>query len=131
MEALQAGIDLLNRFFSGPVMVGGIAAVGLLLTWKTRLVQLRRLGTALKAVRRQLFRKRAGEKGGITPFQAVATALSGTLGTGNIAGVAAAVSLGGPGAIFWMWVSAFLGMATKYAEIVLALASRRRKPDGS
>ncbi len=131
MEALQAGIDLLNRFFSGPVMVGGIAAVGLLLTWKSRLVQLRRLGTALKAVRRQLFRKRAGEKGGITPFQAVATALSGTLGTGNIAGVAAAVSLGGPGAIFWMWVSAFLGMATKYAEIVLALASRRRKPDGS
>jgi len=126
---MQALIDTLNAFFSGPVMVCGIAAVGLLLSVKTRFVQLVRLPCALRTAFSQMLRR--PEKGKISPFQAVTAALSGTLGTGNIAGVAAAVSLGGAGAIFWMWVSAFFGMATKYAEIVLAMCTRRKGPEGA
>lgn len=129
MEWIRSGVHFLNQFFSGPIMVSGIAAIGLLLTWRTRAVQVRRLGAALAQFPRQLRRPRT--KGGVSPFQAVAAALSGTLGTGNIAGTAAAVALGGAGAVFWMWISAFLGMAVKYGEITLAMAYRRKQPDGS
>ena len=128
---MQSVITALNSFFSGPVMVWGVAAVGLILTCKTRFVQFTKLGYTLRYVFSGMFRRPGGKQKGITPFQAVTTALSGTLGTGNIAGVAAAVSIGGAGAIFWMWVSACFGMATKYSEIVLAMKYRRRRADGS
>lgn len=128
---MQSFVELFNRLFSGPVMVCGIAFVGLLLTFQTRFVQFSRLGYTLRYVWSKMFQKNEAGAKGITPFQAVTTALSGTLGTGNIAGVATAVSIGGAGAIFWMWISAFLGMATKYSEIVLAMRYRRKKADGS
>ena len=109
---MEAFIEGLNRFFSGPVMVCGIGLIGLILTVRTGWIQFTKLGYTLKYTFSQMFRRPQTGQKGITPFQAVTTALSGTIGTGNIAGVAAAVSLGGAGAIFWMWVSAFLGLAT-------------------
>ena len=84
----------------------------------------------LQATLRSFFRRRSGKEEGITPFQAVSTALAGTLGTGNIAGVATAIVAGGPGAVFWMWCSALLGMATKYAEVLLAVEYRIRDREG-
>ena len=123
-------IEAANRLFGGPVMLVGMLAVGGLLTVRTGFVQFRRLGYTLRYVKGLLFaRPKPGQKG-ITPFQAVTTALSGTLGTGNIAGVAAALSLGGAGALFWMWVGGFLGMAVKYSEIVLAMRTRERHTEG-
>lgn len=122
-------IDMLNSFFSGPAVVGGILLVGVLLSFKTGFVQIRRFFYTFSYAFSSL-KKPKGKRDGISPFQAVATALSGTLGTGNIAGVAVAVSVGGAGALFWMWVSAFFGMATKYAEIVLALKYRKKTKDG-
>lgn len=101
-----------------------LLAVGLMMTVRTRCVQVRRLGASLRQVGHSLA---GGER---SSFQAVCTALAGTVGTGNIAGVAGAIALGGPGAVFWMWVSAFLGMATKYAEVVLAMKYREVGPDG-
>ena len=77
-----------------------------------------------------LFEKKPKSKQGITPFQAVSTALAGTLGTGNIVGVSTAIVTGGPGAIFWMWVSSILGMMTKYAEVLLAVYYRKKNGKG-
>ena len=91
--------------------------VGICMTAATGFVQVRKLGASLRQVGRSV---RVPTEG-VSPFQAVCTALAATVGTGNIAGVAGAIALGGPGAVFWMWVSAFLGMATKYAEVVLAM----------
>ena len=99
--------------------------VGLVMTVRTRFVQVRKLGDSFRFVGRSI----TDPTDGVSPFQAVCTALAATVGTGNIAGVAGALALGGPGAVFWMWVSAFLGMATKYAEVVLAMAYRRKSGD--
>ncbi len=105
-----------------------LLVVGLCMTVATGGIQIRKLGAALCHVWRSA--KTPAGKDGVSPFQAVCTALAATVGTGNIAGVAGAIALGGPGAVFWMWVSAFFGMATKYAEVFLALKFRRRGPDG-
>ena len=99
--------------------------VGILLSVRTRFVQLRMLWPSICHV----CRSAAGK--GKTSFRAVCTALAGTVGTGNVAGVAGAIALGGPGALFWMWISAFFGMATKYAEVVLAVRYREKGDDGS
>lgn len=106
-------------------MVYLFLGVGILLTISTRFVQARRLGASIRQVGKSM---RGSDR---SSFRAVCTALAATVGTGNIAGVAGAIALGGPGAVFWMWVSAFLGMATKYAEVVLALRYRQRGPDGA
>jgi AGCS family alanine or glycine:cation symporter len=105
-----------------------ILATGLYLTFRLRLLQLRRFPYILRRTLGSLLQaEKAGPSAGeITPFQALATALAATVGTGNIAGVATAIFLGGPGAIFWMWVSAFFGMAIKYSEVVLAVHYRTR-----
>lgn len=104
---------------------------GLYLTFKTRAVIFIRFGTVMANALKTIFRKpEETEAGTITPFQAVCTALAGTVGTGNIVGVAVAISVGGPGAIFWMWTSAVLGMVTKYAETTLALAYREKNAQG-
>ena len=110
-----------------------LIAAGIFLSVKTGFLQFRRFGTVLKSTVGQLFQKSLHEqdKGSVSPFQAVTTALAGTIGTGSIAGVATALVLGGPGAVFWMWISALLGMVTKYAEIVLALRFRETNENGA
>ena len=101
--------------------------VGVLATAATKGVQFRKLGESIRHVWHSI-RRPPGE--GVSSFQAVCTALAATVGTGNVAGVAGAIALGGPGAVFWMWVSAFLGMATKYVEVVLALRHRVTDENG-
>ena len=104
------------------------SAVGVYLTYMSGAVQLRHFGACIGGTVRRF--ARSGGGGGMSPFQALATALGGTVGTGNIAGVTLAMALGGPGVIFWMWVAAFLGMATKYAEVLLAVKYRERNARG-
>jgi len=110
-----------------------LCAVGLLLTWKTRFVQITNFKTALKlisggALKRDSFSKDAGD---ISPFQAFTTALSATIGNGNVAGVATAIAIGGPGAAFWMCTVSLFGMATKYSEAVLGIKYRQKSDDGT
>ena len=110
-----------------------LCAVGLLLTWKTRFVQITNFKTALKlisggALKRDSFSKDAGD---ISPFQAFTTALSATIGNGNVAGVATAIAIGGPGAAFWMCTVSLFGMATKYSEAVLGIKYRQKADDGT
>lgn len=112
-----------------PAMVC-IIGVGLILTLRTGFIQIRKFPASIKATLGKLFHKEEAAEGAMTPFQAVCTALASTVGTGNIAGVAGAIALGGPGAVFWMWVSALLGMATKFAEVVLAVHYRERNSEG-
>jgi AGCS family alanine or glycine:cation symporter len=123
-------IQRLNAFVNGYVwgwpMIALLMGTGLLLTVLTGFVQVRRLGFSLREVLGKIT-QRGGGVGSVRPFQAVATALASTVGVGNIAGVATAISIGGPGALFWLWLSGLLGMATKYAEIVVAL--HYREPD--
>lgn len=123
--------NAINGFIWGwPVMVL-LIGVGLLLTIRSHGVQFSKFGYAMQNTLGKIFRKTSTkDKGAVTPFQALTTALSATVGTGNIAGVAGALALGGPGAIFWMWVAALVGMATKYAEITLAIRYRERNDKG-
>jgi AGCS family alanine or glycine:cation symporter len=117
-----------NSIVWGPPMLILLIGTGVVLTVLTGAVQFRHLGTALREVLGKLTSRGAGV-GSVTPFQAVATALASTVGVGNIAGVATAIFLGGPGALLWLWVSGVLGMATKFAEIVIAL--HYREPDAA
>ena len=107
-----------------------IIGAGLWLTIRTRAIQVRKFGTAMNNTLGRVFEKKTAKDGSISPFQAVCTALAGTVGTGNIAGVAGAVAIGGPGAVFWMWCSAFLGMCTKFSEVVLAIHFREKNAQG-
>ena len=118
-----------NFIWGLPAMIC-IVGVGILLTVRTGFIQVRRFREAMKHTLGKIFDRKAAKKGTLSPFQAVCTALAGTVGTGNIAGVAGAVALGGPGAVFWMWCSAFLGMCTKYAEVVLAVHFRQKNEAG-
>ena len=123
MQALTDALNAVSSFVWGPVMLILLLGTGLYLTLGLRAMPIRRLGYGF----RQLFagrRERHEDAGEITPFQALSTALSATIGTGNIAGVATAIALGGPGAVFWMWITALVGMATKYGEAVLAVKYR-------
>jgi AGCS family alanine or glycine:cation symporter len=118
----------INSFVWGPVMLTLLVGTGVFLTLRLGFLQFFQLPRALRLV----FRRSPGDaEGDISPFQALTTALSATIGTGNIAGVATAIFLGGPGAIFWMWICAIFGMATKYAEAVLAVTYRHHLPDGT
>ena len=120
----------LNNFIWGlPAMICIIGA-GLWLTIRTHAIQVRKFGTAMNNTLGRVFEKKTTKDGSISPFQAVCTALAGTVGTGNIAGVAGAVAIGGPGAVFWMWCSAFLGMCTKFSEVVLAIHFREKNAQG-
>jgi alanine or glycine:cation symporter, AGCS family len=112
-------------------MVPVLFGVGLLLTVRIGFLQFRKLGTALRITLSKRSRSGGGWEGDVTPFAALATALAATVGNGNIAGVATALSWGGPGAIFWMWICGLLGMATKYSEAVLGVQFRRKHPDGT
>ncbi len=119
-----------NGFVWGiPAMVL-IIGVGLYLSCRTGFIQFRKFGTVWRNTLGKVFRKTEAGKGAVTPFQAVCTALAATVGTGNIAGVAGAIAIGGPGAVFWMWVSACLGMCTKYSEVTLAVKYRQKNKHG-
>ena len=125
---IQAWNDWLNGYVWGLPIIVLLIGTGLLLTILTRGVQVRLLGLTFREVLGKIGKRTTGA-GNVTPFQAVATALASTVGVGNIAGVATAIHLGGPGALFWLWVSGLLGMCTKFAEIVLAL--HYREPDAT
>ena len=110
-----------------------LCAVGLLLTWKTRFVQITNFRTALKLISGGALKRDSSSKdtGDISPFQALTTALSATIGNGNVAGVATAIAIGGPGAAFWMCTVSLFGMATKYSEAVLGIKYRQKSDDGT
>ena len=129
IESITRANSWLNGLVWGPPMLILLMGTGLLLLFVTGGVQFRHLGTALGEVLGKLRNRTAGA-GNVTPFQAVATALASTVGVGNIAGVATAITLGGPGAMFWLWVSGLLGMGTKYAEIVVSMHYRERDAAG-
>ena len=122
--------NALNSFIWGVPAMTCIIGVGLYLAVRSGFLQVRKFGYALKATLGRIFQKQDAADGSITPFQAVCTALAATVGTGNIAGVAGAIAIGGPGAVFWMWISALLGMGTKFAEVTLAVHFRERNVKG-
>lgn len=121
-------LSSLNALLWGVPALVLILGVGLYLTVGLKAPQLRLLPRALRTFFAQLRPQKGGE--GVSPFQALCTALAATVGTGNLVGVAGALCLGGPGALFWMWVCAFFGMATKFAEATLALRYRVKTPEG-
>ena len=130
IETITAVNDAVNHFIWGiPAMIS-IIGVGLLLSVRTRFLQIRKFPYAIKTTIGRMFRKKDATDGAMTPFQAVCTALAATVGTGNIAGVAGAIAIGGPGAVFWMWCSALLGMCTKFSEVTLAVHFRERNRNG-
>ena len=126
METFEQVLDAIDGVVWGIPTIILILATGIVLTVRLRGMQFRKLGRAFKSI----FRKADGEKGEVSSFGALCTALSATIGTGNIVGVATAVAAGGPGALFWMWVAALLGTATKYSECMLAVKYREHKADG-
>ena len=130
LDIIASVNSAVNNFIWGVPAMICIIGVGVLLTIRTRCIQVRKFGEAMKNTIGKVFHKGDVKEGAITPFQAVCTALAGTVGTGNIAGVAGAVAIGGPGAVFWMWCSAFLGMCTKFAEVTLAIHFREKNQDG-
>lgn len=120
-----------NGFIWGAPAIICIVGVGILLSVRLGFIQFRKFGYALKNTVGKIFQKKPeAEAGALTPFQAVCTALAGTVGTGNIAGVAGAIAIGGPGVVFWMIISACLGMCTKFAEVTLAVHFRERNKHG-
>ena len=130
IEIITQVNQVVNNFIWGlPAMVC-ILGVGLLLSVRTNFLQIRKFPYAIKTTLGRIFKRKDASDGTMTPFQAVCTALAGTVGTGNIAGVAGAIAIGGPGAVFWMWCSALLGMCTKFAEVTLAVHYRERSAAG-
>ena len=130
LETITVVNQAVNSFIWGiPAMVC-IIGVGLLLSVRTGFLQIRKFPYAIRTTIGRIFRRKDASDGAMTPFQAVCTALAATVGTGNIAGVAGAIAIGGPGAVFWMWCSALLGMCTKFAEVTLAVHFRERNKNG-
>lgn len=121
-------MGLFTNWLCGPLGAGALLLTGIILSLRLRFVQIRQLPRALRNM--FLSDKDASGQGTISPMQAICTALGGTMGTGNVAGVAGAMALGGPGAVLWMWIAGFFGMATKYLEIALAVRYRRRNVRG-
>ncbi len=133
MEFILALNTKLNSIVWGPPMLIILIGVGVFLTIRTRFIQFSKFGLMMRETAGKIFRFRKGEtkaEGDVSPFQALTVAMGGTVGVGNIAGVATAIALGGPGAIFWMWISGLVGMATKFGEVVLGVHYRVREKDG-
>ena len=130
IEIIETINNYLNNFIWGVPAMVCIIGVGLYLSFRTGFLQIRKFGYSLKCTAGRMFKKKEASDGSITPFQAVCTALAATVGTGNIAGVAGAIALGGPGAVFWMGISALLGMCTKFCEVTLAVHFRERNDKG-
>ena len=128
LDAVTKINGAVNDFAWGPIMLVLLVGTGVFLTVRTKCIQARKFGFIMKNTIGSLFGRKDSDHGkNLSPFQAVSTALAGTVGTGNIAGVTGAIFVGGPGAVFWMWVSAFFGMCTKYSEIALAVKFREVK----
>ena len=125
MQLLTQILKQINDYVWGLPLICLLLGTGIYFTFKLRLIQLTKLKLAFKCI----FKKQEGD-GDVSSFQALCTALSSTIGTGNIVGVATAIAAGGPGALFWMWISAFFGMATKYAEGLLAIRYRQKDENG-
>ncbi len=130
MEQINNIVNFINDNMSGYVLVVLLIAVGLFYSIRTRFVQVRYLGAGFKNIIKR-DKGEGGKKNGISSFQALATAIAAQVGTGNIVGACGAILIGGPGAIFWMWIIAFLGMATNYAEALLAQSTKVVNSDGS
>lgn len=130
LETIESINNVVNNFIWGVPAMICIIGVGLVLSFQTRFLQIRKFPYAMKVTIGRMFRKKQAADGAMTPFQAVCTALAATVGTGNIAGVAGAIAIGGPGAVFWMWISALLGMCTKFSEVTLAVHFREKNDKG-
>ena len=133
LETITKINSTVNSFAWGPIMLALLVGTGIFLTCRTGWIQVRWFGYIMKNTIGSLFAKsdkKASDGKNLSAFQAVTTALAGTVGTGNIAGVTGAIFVGGPGAVFWMWVSAFFGMCTKYSEIILAMKFRETDANG-
>lgn len=120
-------IESFNDFLWGLPLILGIMGTGIYISIRLGGIQFRKLAFALRNTLGKVFEQNDEADGDISPFSALATALAATVGTGNIVGVSLAIIMGGPGAIFWMWVAAIFGMATKFAEVTLALAYREKR----
>lgn len=130
LHTIESVNSVINDFIWGVPAMICIIGVGLYLSIRTGFLQIRKFGYAIQTTIGRMFRKKEASDGALTPFQAVCTALAATVGTGNIAGVAGAIAIGGPGAVFWMWISAILGMCTKFFEVTLAVHFRERNAEG-
>lgn len=134
MQGFLDGVAMVNKAINdvvwGVPMLILLVGAGIILTVRSRFVQFGHFGYAMKNTLGKIFKKGKAGKGEVTPFQAVSTALAATVGTGNIAGITTAIVLGGPGAMFWLWVTALIGMCTKYAEVVLSVKFRERNEKG-
>ena len=130
LQTIESINNAVNNFIWGVPAMICIIGVGLYLSFRTGFIQIREFPYAIKTTIGRVFRKKEASDGSMTPFQAVCTALAATVGTGNIAGVAGAIAIGGPGAVFWMWISALLGMCTKFTEVTLAVHFRERNANG-
>lgn len=130
LQTIETINKAVNNFIWGVPAMICIIGVGLYLSIRMGFIQIRKFPYSLKVTIGRIFRKRSASEGAMTPFQAVCTALAATVGTGNIAGVAGAIAIGGPGAVFWMWVSALLGMCTKFSEVILAVHFREKNTHG-
>ena len=130
MELIASINSAINSVVWGVPMLVLLVGGGILLTVRTFGVQFRKFGYAMRNTLGKVFSKSEAKEGEITPFQAMSTALAGTVGTGNIAGITTAVTLGGAGTIFWLWITALIGMCTKYSEVLLAVKFRERNKYG-
>ncbi len=131
MDAILKIVQTINLYLSDYILIVLLIGIGLFYTVKTRFVQVRCFGEAMKSAFGGISLRGGKQEGGLSSFQALATAIAAQVGTGNIVGACGAILIGGPGAIFWMWVIAFFGMATIYAEAVLAQETRKVNDDGS
>lgn len=130
LSTIEAVNNVVNNFIWGVPAMICIIGVGLYLSIRTNFLQIRKFPYAMKVTLGRMMKKKEASDGALTPFQAVCTALAATVGTGNVAGVAGAIAIGGPGAVFWMWLSALLGMCTKFAEVTLAVHFRETNAQG-
>lgn len=130
LQMIEQVNSAVNDFVWGVPAMICIIGVGLLLSIRTGFLQIREFPYMLRVTIGRMFHKKEAREGAMTPFQAVCTALAATVGTGNIAGVAGAIAIGGPGAVFWMWISAFLGMCTKFSEVTRAVYYREKNEKG-
>ena len=130
LATIESINNVVNNFIWGVPAMICIVGVGFLLSIRTGFLQIRKFPYAMKVTIGRMLKKREASDGALTPFQAVCTALAATVGTGNIAGVGGAIAIGGPGAVFWMWISALLGMCTKFSEVTLAVHFREKNAEG-
>ena len=130
MEAINNFFGTLSGWLWGLPLIVLVVGSGIILSLVTGFIVYRKFGFVLKNTFGKMFHKTAADEAGITPFQAVSTALASTVGTGNIVGVATAIASGGPGAVFWMWLAAIFGMSTKFAEVTLSVAYREKNELG-